>query len=47
MANHRYPLPEKPGMGFELTPEALKKYAFRESRPMASVFHEDGSDVEW
>ena len=47
MVNGKYPLPEKPGLGFELTEEALKKYPFAGSRPMARVFHKDGSVAEW
>jgi galactonate dehydratase len=47
MVNGKYPLPEKPGLGFDLTEEALKKYAFSGSRPMARVFHKDGSVAEW
>jgi len=47
MVNGKYPLPEKPGLGFELTEEALKKYPFNGSRPMARVFHKDGSVAEW
>jgi galactonate dehydratase len=47
MVNGRFPLPEKPGLGFELTEEALKKYPFGGTRPMARVFHEDGSVAEW
>src|SRR6516225_3530999 len=47
MVNGKYPLPEKPGLGFDLTEEALKKYPFAGSRPMARVFHQDGSVAEW
>jgi galactonate dehydratase len=47
MVNGRFPLPEKPGLGFELTEDALKKYPFGGTRPMARVFHEDGSVAEW
>jgi len=47
MVNGKYPLPEKPGLGFELTEDALKKYPFAGSRPMARVFHTDGSVAEW
>ena len=47
MVNGKYPLPEKPGLGFDLTEEALKKYPFAGSRPMARVFHKDGSVAEW
>ncbi|MBM3725556.1 MAG: galactonate dehydratase [Acidobacteria bacterium] len=47
MVNGRFPLPDKPGLGFELTEAALKKYPFGGTRPMARVFHEDGSVAEW
>lgn len=47
MVNGRFPLPEKPGLGFELSEDALKKYPFAGTRPMARVFHEDGSVAEW
>jgi galactonate dehydratase len=47
MVNGRFPLPEKPGLGFDLTEESLKKYPFGGTRPMARVFHQDGSVAEW
>jgi galactonate dehydratase len=47
MVNGKYPLPEKPGLGFDLTEDALRKYPFAGSRPMARVFHRDGSVAEW
>jgi len=47
MVNGKYPLPIKPGLGFDLTEEALKKYPFGGTIPMARVFHEDGSVGEW
>jgi len=47
MVSGRFPLPEKPGLGFELTEGALKKYPFGGTRPMARVFHADGSVAEW
>jgi len=47
MVNGKYPLPEKPGLGFDLTEEALAKYPFAGSRPMARVFLQDGSVAEW
>lgn len=47
MVNGRFPLPDKPGLGFELTEAALEKYPFAGSRPMARVFHADGSVAEW
>jgi galactonate dehydratase len=47
MVEGRFPLPEKPGLGFELTEDALHKYPFGGTRPMARVFHEDGSVAAW
>ena len=47
MVNGRFPLPEKPGLGFDLDESKLKKYPFGGTKPMARVFHEDGSVAEW
>lgn len=47
MVNGRFPLPSKPGLGFELSESSLAKYPFGGTRPMARVFHEDGSVAEW
>jgi galactonate dehydratase len=47
MVDGRFPLPDKPGLGFELSEDALKKYPFGGTRPMARVFHEDGSVAAW
>ncbi len=47
MVEGRFPLPDKPGLGFDLSEDALKKYPFGGTRPMARVFHEDGSVAEW
>jgi galactonate dehydratase len=47
MVNGRFPLPQKPGLGFELSEDALKKYPFGGTKPMARVFHQDGSVAEW
>jgi galactonate dehydratase len=47
MVNGRFPLPDKPGLGFDLSEDALNKYPFGGTRPMARVFHEDGSVAEW
>jgi len=47
MVDGRFPLSEKPGLGFDLTEAALAKYPFGGTRPMARVFHEDGSVAEW
>jgi galactonate dehydratase len=47
MVNGRFPLPEKPGLGFDIDEKALGKYPFGGTKPMARVFHEDGSVAEW
>jgi galactonate dehydratase len=47
MVNGRFPLSEKPGLGFELSEASLAKFPFGGTRPMARVFHEDGSVAEW
>ena len=47
MVDGRFPLSEKPGLGFELSEASLAKYPFGGTRPMARVFHEDGSVAEW
>jgi len=47
MVNGRFPLPEKPGLGFELSEASLAKFPFGGTKPMARVFHEDGSVAEW
>jgi galactonate dehydratase len=47
MVNGRFPLSDKPGLGFELDEKALAKYPFGGTRPMARVFHEDGSVAAW
>jgi galactonate dehydratase len=47
MVEGRFPLPERPGLGFDLDEEALKKYPFGGTRPMARVFHADGSVAAW
>ncbi len=47
MVDGRFPLSEKPGLGFDLSDDALKKYAFAGTRAMARVFHDDGSVAEW
>jgi galactonate dehydratase len=47
MVDGRFPLPTKPGLGFDLTEEALSKYPFGGTRPMARVFHADGSVAAW
>ncbi len=47
MIDGRFPLAQKPGLGFELSEASLAKYPFGGTRPMARVFHEDGSVAEW
>ena len=47
MVNGRFPLPDKPGIGFDLEEKALAKYPFGGTKPMARVFHADGSVAEW
>jgi galactonate dehydratase len=43
MVDGRYPLPEKPGLGFELQEATLKKYPFQGTRPFPPAFNADGS----
>ena len=43
MVGGQYPLPTKPGLGFEVSEAALKKYPFKATRPFPPAFHEDGS----
>ena len=47
MVDGRFPLSNKPGLGFELSEGSLAKYPFGGTKPMARVFHEDGSVAEW
>jgi galactonate dehydratase len=47
MVNGRFPLPTKPGLGFDLDEKAFARYPFQKTVPMARVFHPDGSVAEW
>lgn len=47
MVDGRFPLRDRPGLGFELSEASLAKYPFGGTRPMARAFHEDGSVAEW
>ncbi|MCX6590313.1 MAG: galactonate dehydratase [Acidobacteria bacterium] len=47
MVNGKFPLPEKPGLGFELREQDVVKFKFEGTRPMARVFHQDGSVAAW
>lgn len=45
--NGRFPLPQKPGLGFDISESAFKKYPFAGTRAMARPLHDDGSVAEW
>lgn len=47
MVKGRFPLRDQPGLGFELSESALAKFPFGGTKPMARVYHEDGSVAEW
>jgi len=47
MKNGYFPLPDKPGLGIELSEKALAKYPFQGTRLMPQLFHEDGSVAAW
>ena len=47
MVNGYFPLSDKPGLGFELTEEDLKKYPFLGTRAMPQLWHEDDSVAAW
>lgn len=47
MVDGRYPLTDKPGLGFELSESVLKKYLFSGPRPLAGAYNDDGSVAEW
>ena len=47
MVDGYFPLPDKPGLGFEVDESALAKHPFRGTKPMARVWHEDGSVAAW
>jgi galactonate dehydratase len=43
MVNGRYPLPEKPGLGIDVSEAVLKKYPFQGTRYFQTAFEEDGA----
>ncbi len=43
MVKGYFPLPEKAGLGFELSEQALAKYPFGGTVPFSQPYHEDGS----
>ena len=47
MVNGYFLLPEKPGLGIELSEADLAKFPFQGTSLMPQVFHEDGSVAEW
>jgi galactonate dehydratase len=47
MVDGRFPLSNRPGLGFELSEASLAKFPFGGTKPMARVFHQDGSVAEW
>ncbi len=47
MVNGYFPLPSKPGLGFEVDEEALARHPFQGTKPMRRVWHEDGSVAAW
>jgi galactonate dehydratase len=47
MVDGRFPLRDRPGLGFDLTEASLARFPFGGTKPMARVFHEDGSVAEW
>ncbi len=47
MVDGRFPLRDKPGLGFELSEASLAKYPFGGTKPMTRAFHDDGSVAEW
>jgi galactonate dehydratase len=47
MVNGYFPLPQKPGLGFEMNEALLSRHPFKGTKPMARVFHEDGSVAAW
>jgi galactonate dehydratase len=47
LVNGKYPLPTKPGLGFDLDEKQVARYRFAGTRPMARVFHPDGSVAAW
>ncbi len=47
MVDGYFPLPDKPGLGFEVDEAALAKHPFEGTKPMSRAWHEDGSVAAW
>jgi len=47
MVDGYFPLPDKPGLGFEMNEDLLARHPFQGTIPMSRTFHEDGSVAAW
>lgn len=47
MVDGYFPLPDKPGLGFDVNEAALAKNPFQGTKPMSRAWHEDGSVAAW
>lgn len=47
MVNGKFPLPTKPGLGFDLEEKQITRFPFQGTKPMARVYHPDGSVAAW
>lgn len=47
MVNGYFPIPDKPGLGFEVDEAALARHPFQGTKPMSRAWHEDGSVAAW
>ncbi len=47
MVDGYFPLPDKPGLGFDVDEAALARHPFQGTIPMSRVWHEDGSVAAW
>lgn len=47
MVNGKFPLPTKPGLGFDLDEKQITRFPFQGTKSMARVFHPDGSVAAW
>ncbi|MDE0104105.1 MAG: galactonate dehydratase [Bryobacterales bacterium] len=47
MVDGYFPLPDKPGLGFDVDEAALGRHPFQGTIPMSRVWHDDGSVAAW
>ena len=47
MVDGYFPLPDKPGLGFEMNEALLARHPFGGTKSMARVYHDDGSVAAW